>query len=81
MTDGQLVAVRDIHVGDIVDLEGDAIADPGYPDNQVPAFEFEYMVVRTRDDETPDCIALGFDTDVYGFPPDHRLMLHLEDHR
>ncbi len=60
-----------IAVGDWVDLEGDAIADP-MRDNW--RFECEYVEVDHVEHETPDCVCIGFEGfDHVGFPPGHCL--------
>lgn len=60
-----------IQVGDLVDLEGDAYADPR-SDN--PYFRCELATVASIDAETSNCIAIGVEGfDVVGFPADHLL--------
>lgn len=65
----ETVMVRDLRVGDLVDLEGDRFADPR-KDNAL--FECELGSVACVIRETPRCVAIGIEgADVYGFPPDH----------
>jgi hypothetical protein len=60
----------DLRPGDFVDLEGDKYADP---DNANVTYEFEYQEVCEVTKETPQCVAVGFDGSLVGFPPDHLL--------
>lgn len=61
-----------LSVGDMVDLEGDAFADPDCDPGS--AFDCEYAVVCSVKRETDDCVAIGFEGfDLVGFPPDHLL--------
>lgn len=62
--------VRDLRVGDRVDLEGDEIADNG----EHPEFQFEFQTVLTLEREGEDCIVVGFESGfTCGFPPDHMI--------
>ena len=67
--------VDQLRVGDRVDLEADAIADPGYGDDgagsEHPEFAFEFQEVCEIVRESADCIAVYFDGFACGFPPDH----------
>lgn len=60
-------------------LEGDEYADHLHEpcdmciDRNPDLFRMEYQEVRTVDHETPDCVAIGFDFDVVGFPTWHML--------
>lgn len=64
------VAVRDLKVGDMVDLQDDPYADK----NHNPFLECEYVIVAKIESETPDCVAVWFEGfDCVGFPPDHQL--------
>ena len=60
-------------VGDRVDLEGDAFADPDCDPGKF--FAYEYAIVRSVDRETDDCVAIGFEgvDGLIGFPPGHIL--------
>lgn len=61
--------VKDVKVGDFLELQGDAYADPK-KDNTV--YEFEYCLVEEIEQETISCICLYFDnSNPVGFPPDH----------
>lgn len=74
------VAVTDLRVGDLVDLEGDPYADPGHgnPDHHC-GYEFELTHVgdlfgdRPGEHETANCYRLDYEGGACGFPPDHRL--------
>jgi hypothetical protein len=69
------VAVKDLRIGDAVDLEGDPYADPN---QENPALECEYQQVYSVERETGDCVAVGFDGfDIVGFPPDHLVTVRL----
>lgn len=63
------VAVRDLKVGYICDLEGDPIADPAGD----PVLEFEGQIVLDMVQESPGCTVVEFGDTTVGFPPDHRL--------
>ena len=72
--------------GDLVDLCGDRIADQptDEPDHDVcrSAYEFEYAVVDGTERETPECIRVDFtNTCSVGFPPDHRVPVHIPTER
>lgn len=73
------VPATEIRVGDLIDLEGDEYADHLHEpcdmcvDRNPDLFKMEYQEVRTVDYETPDCVAIGFDFDVVGFPTWHLL--------
>lgn len=59
----------DLRPGDMVDLEGDIIADPTR--NRV-TFNMEFQTVASVERETPNCVAVGIEgVDVFGFPPGH----------
>lgn len=67
-----------LRLGQRVDLECDAIADPnaasGEADHSEFAFEFETVAAIER--ETPDCIAVTFAHGfMCGFPPDHEVVV------
>lgn len=73
----RMVPAKNVRVGDLVDLEGDSIADP---DRQNFAFECELQAVSAVEEETRDCIAIHFEgVDTFGFPPDHKLKVALHD--
>ena len=65
-------AVRDLVVGDMVDLAGDHYADPK---RDQPALECEYQIVSWLEVETPACICVFFEGFVCGFPPEHLVKL------
>jgi hypothetical protein len=61
--------VSDLKPGDMIDLQGDVIADPYRNDMR---FEFEYALVGAIIVETPTCTVLCLDgIDHYGFHPCH----------
>lgn len=66
----RLVAVSDLAVGNMVDLEGDVFADPT-GDNI--CFEISYAEVLGVESETPTCVRVDFDILSVGFPPHHLL--------
>lgn len=67
-----MVAVRDLHPGDKLDLEGDPVADP---QNDKPELEYEYVTVVAVEQETADCIRVDGDNVSCGFPPDHEVQV------
>ena len=72
------IAAADIRVGDLVDLEGDAFADP---DRDNIFFQSELIEVVEVVRETDECVAIGLEGfDLVGFPPGHHLRVRrLED--
>jgi hypothetical protein len=61
--------VRDLMVGDRIDLEGDPYADP---DSDHPAYECEYAVVCEIIRETQSCTVIHCEGGPsIGFPPEH----------
>ena len=75
-----------IRIGDLIDLQGDPIADAGpHPadkakagtatdyDTHRLAFECELQPVAGIERETPDCIRIDFYGFSIGFPVDHLL--------
>lgn len=66
-----LIAAFQIVPGDLVDLEGDQYADPG---NDNTHLQSELVEVACVEQETPRCVAIGFEGfDVVGFPTHHLL--------
>ena len=72
------IPVSELRPGDLVDLEGDPIADgpccgdPDCRDNRINLHQHEYSEVDEVVPETPDCTVVYFtNDDAYGFPPDH----------
>jgi len=64
-----LVAIRDLKPGDLIDLAGDAWADPN---GDIISYECEYATVAAVEIETPDCTCVHFEGDAsVGFPPNH----------
>ena len=66
--------VRDLRVGDRVDLHNNEHADPegfrGVESNH-PEFEFEFLTVASIEVESAECTRVDFDNYSCGFPPDH----------
>lgn len=57
--------------GDRVDLEGDRYADP---EGNNAVLQCEYVEVICVEQETPECVAIGFECfDMVGFPTHHKL--------
>jgi hypothetical protein len=73
------VKVQDLREGDMVDLEGDPYADAetDCEDCQTihDMFAYEFSIVFSVEQETPECVAVGFDHDVVGFPTNHTLFV------
>ena len=67
-------AAKDLKPGDLVDLEGDSIADTG----DDPSLEFEYAEVDSIVWETPNCVRVDFtDHPSVGFPPEHLVVIQV----
>jgi hypothetical protein len=65
--------VKDLRLGDMLDLEGDRWADPNRSNT---LFEFEYQVVWFIERETPNCTVVFLkDGGAFGFPPDHSVLV------
>lgn len=70
---GAYVRADAVKPGDLIDLEGDAYADPAGAD---PTYPYELAMVADLELETPGCVAVGFEgAGVIGFPPEHLLKL------
>jgi len=72
--------VAELRPGDRVDLEADEYADSplyhGYSRtfSEHPEWQFEYEVVGRVELETPDCIAVHFESGfICGFPSEHEV--------
>lgn len=64
---------KNIKEGMWCDLKGDKYADP---DNDNLQLQTEYVLVDYVEQETPECIAIGFSGfDVIGFPPEHKIKM------
>ena len=64
-----LVPVPMLRTGDVVDLEGDAYADP---ERRHICFQFEGAVVIAVERESAACVAVTFEGfDTVGFPTGH----------
>lgn len=59
--------VREIEVGDLVDLEGDKYADTCCD----PAIAFAFASVDEIEQDGVTCIVLHTSQGSFGFPPDH----------
>ena len=67
------IRATEVQVGDIIDLENDAYADP-LGDRSEFASQYYEVVEVTR--EGRNCIAIGFEGfDIVGFPAPHLLTL------
>ena len=64
--------VKDIKVGDMLDLAGDKYADP---DNSNTFFEYQYAEVMDLVNETPSCICIYTEAGAFGMPPEHLVKL------
>ena len=64
--------VKDIKIGDRLDLAGDNYADP---DNSNTFFECQYVEVTDLENETPNCICIYTEAGAFGMPPDHLVKL------
>lgn len=75
-----LTAVENLQEDDLVDLEGDPVADAATDDADYDGhrigFEFEYQRVTGVEVETPDCTVVTFEGFAVGFPPDHLLKVY-----
>ncbi len=60
--------IKELQIGDLVDLENDPFADP---DHSNPMYPFEYQTICAIEVENPDCICVYFDGSTCGFPTDH----------
>lgn len=69
------IAISELRIGDKVDLEGDAYADPNAGDgSDHPEFEFEYERVMHVERETPETTVVHFESGFScGFPHDHEV--------
>jgi len=63
--------VKDLRIGDYTDLEGDEYADPDKDPGK--CFAYEWEPVTEVEFETPQCVAVSFEFDTVGFPPEHIL--------
>lgn len=60
--------VRDLKPGMLLNLEGDPYADP---DHDNVYLEYEFQVVVTVEEETPECVVVYCENFTCAFPPDH----------
>ena len=65
--------VLSLRIGQRVNLEGDAIADPGNASDH-PEFTYEFETVESMERETDDCVCIYFESGfTCGFPVDHEV--------
>ena len=69
---GGLIAVEQLREGDVIDLHGDAYADP---DADTPGLEFEYAYVDAVEPETSTCVLVHTDAGSFGLPTGHQVAL------
>ena len=67
--------VEDVKEGDILDLEGDSIADPG---STHPLLRNDWQVVVSTERETPECVTIYFPDFTCAFPAGHLVQLKEE---
>jgi hypothetical protein len=65
----EMVAVEDLCEGDLVDLEGDPYADASGENARL--LRESYQRVHGVEQETSECVVVGFDFDAVGFPAGH----------
>lgn len=65
--------VDQLEVGDLLDLEGDPIADPhrSHGEDSTDPWTFEYAEVQEIDVESRQCIGVYTTQGAFGFPHDH----------
>lgn len=74
-----------VRIGDLLDLEGDSIADPnlnGLSESGDFDFTFEYAIVEgveCVECETENCVRIDTDQGSYGFPVGHLIETTLDD--
>ena len=61
-------AVKDLKENDLIDLEGDEIADPYRGEI---GLQYEYARVLDMEWEGTGCVVVETSQGTYGFPPDH----------
>lgn len=70
----ELVAARDLRLGDVLDLEGDEFADKREAPDAPSLFEFESaQVIEPSEYEGSACIVIHTDKVSFGCPPDHKV--------
>lgn len=70
------MAAQDVREGDLLDFEGDSIADPTGTNSD---FMFEFATVEAVEQETENCVRVDTDQGSYGFPPEHLIETTLDD--
>lgn len=78
----ETMLAKHVSEGDLLDLEGDPIADPRHdgtchcePDcGHFYGFEFELVDVLTVDRESKDTVVIGSHMGVWAFPADHEIV-------
>jgi len=69
----QLIEVKNLKDGDIIDLEGDRFAFN--EDDFSDVLSYLYLEVFGIENETPECTRVDTDLHSYGFPPNHKVRL------
>lgn len=64
------ILARDLVPGDVLDLSNNPYARCAEHDGCDTAFEFEYAVVESVVQETPECTVVYTDLATFGCPPD-----------
>jgi hypothetical protein len=69
--------VSNLQSGDMIDLFGDAFADPNKDPSR--SFKFEFETVLEVKQETHDCFRVDFESGFScGFPPNHEVRIGFE---
>ncbi len=68
-------AVKDIKVGDALDLEGDIYADPNRNND---CYEYHYVQVDDIIVESSNCIFIVTEMGGVGYPPEHKVKVEAE---
>lgn len=69
------IAAQDVREGDLLDFEGDCIADPTGTNSD---FMFEFATVEAVERETENCVRIDTDQGSYGFPPNYPIETTLD---
>lgn len=73
----RLARVASLEEGDACDLAGDVYADPG--EDEHSTYHYEYAVVAQLERETPNCVCVFFEDSTVGFPPDHLVIVRVDE--
>lgn len=72
----RMTRVAELKLGDQVDLENDAFADPN---REHIEYEFEYQTVAGVIQETPECVCVYFEgANPCGFPTDYKVRVAID---